>query len=196
MIVILYLVRHGETDWNLLRRIQGTSDIPLNKNGLEQAEKLAAWFRTRPVEVIFSSDLIRAKKTAMMVGEALDLPVKVSPILRERTFGELEGITMEEFREHFPHEPNPWEIVGKYGIESIEDMKKRMVNKLEEIMEQHANRHVLVVSHGGAINAFIHHITNGEWGTGKTKLENTSVSRFAYESGLWNALQINDTSHL
>lgn len=194
--MILYLVRHGETDWNRQRRIQGHSDIPLNEQGILQARRLAERFRKHPADIIFSSDLLRARQTAEIIGEALDLPVHTCPRLRERSFGQLEGMTVEEIKQRYSVYPIGTPLEEKYGIESLERMQERIVARLEEIMAQYGGKQVLVVSHGAAINAFIHYATKGEMGTGKTSLDNTAISRFLYSGRTWSVEAVNDTRHL
>jgi broad specificity phosphatase PhoE len=92
----LWLIRHGETMYNQERRIQGRLDIPLNENGKEQARLLAEWMRTRPVDAVYASDLKRAVETAEAIARVHGLTVNPLQGLRERSFGEGEGISFEE----------------------------------------------------------------------------------------------------
>ena len=101
---ILGLIRHGVTDWNQARRMQGQTDIPLNAEGERQAQALGERLKNEPLhwDAIYSSDLIRASTTAEYIRIALGLKeVRTNPLLRERKFGAAEGLTPEERQEKF-----------------------------------------------------------------------------------------------
>ncbi|MBR5474123.1 MAG: histidine phosphatase family protein, partial [Lachnospiraceae bacterium] len=92
----VYLVRHGETDWNLVRRIQGNADIPLNEKGRAVARATAEAIKEMPIDVIFSSPLVRARETAEILVAGRGMEVQVDSRLKEIAFGEFEGITWKE----------------------------------------------------------------------------------------------------
>src|SRR5271165_3144262 len=94
----LWLVRHGETDWNAQGRVQGHTPTELNENGRRQAASLAEMFAGRKFAALWSSDLPRARQTAEAIGSALGLDVQLTVALRERSFGPYEGKTNEEIR--------------------------------------------------------------------------------------------------
>ena len=98
----LCLIRHGETDWNVARRIQGHTDIPLNHTGLEQARLLAQSLADEQFDAIYSSDLGRARQTAEAVAHRLHQTVRLDPLLRERHYGEFQALTYDEARARFP----------------------------------------------------------------------------------------------
>lgn len=179
-----------------MKRIQGHTDIPLNNRGKNQAEKLAHRLQHLPIRHIYASDLKRARQTAEAVANRLNLPVHTCPLLRERYFGEMEGRNREELELLGPQFTIQWGIPMSKGIESLEELQTRIVHRLKELMEKHTDEDLLVVSHGGIINTFIHHVTNGETGTGKIIIGNTAVSTFHYEQGRWRVEDLNDTSHL
>jgi 2,3-bisphosphoglycerate-dependent phosphoglycerate mutase len=135
----LLLVRHGETDWNAEGRLQGHTDRPLTDYGRKQARGLADDLADEELEAIYSSDLARARETAEIVGERLGLPVVLDPDLREKDWGNWEGLTAVE-RDRV-------EFVG----ESTEAHAERMVRALQRIAEQHPSGRVLVVTHGGSM---------------------------------------------
>ncbi len=191
MNTILYLIRHGETDWNHARRIQGHSDIDLNRQGIQQANQLAARFAGKTFHAVYSSDLSRARETARGIAELMNVPVSTRPHLRERCYGEWEGLTYEEIRERFQQRDE-----ASCGIESFEEMQQRAVSVLTELATSHLGETVVVVSHGGFINSFLHYVTNGEQGTGITKIDNTGISTFRFAEERWEVLQVNDTDHL
>jgi broad specificity phosphatase PhoE len=188
---IVYLIRHGETDWNLARRIQGHSDVALNEAGLRQARQVAARFRGKTIHAVYSSDLSRALQTARQIAESAGASVSALNTLRERCYGQWEGLTYEEIRERFEHQDEM-----TCGIETFEGMQQRAVTTLTELAAGHPGEEIVVVSHGGFINCFLHYVTNGEQGTGVTRIDNTAVNVFRYTGQRWEVLQVNDTDHL
>jgi probable phosphoglycerate mutase/uncharacterized phosphatase len=192
----VYLVRHGETDWNAQRLIQGHSDIPLNERGREQARRLAARLKNFPITQVCSSDLQRAFYTASAVAELLGLSVCCHTELRERNYGDLEGKDYRTIREQFP-DFDPWtDTESKYNVETFPAMQQRGIACLTNILQESDAEHILVVSHGGLINAMLHHMSEGLHGTGKTKLVNTSLNHIQYDNETWMVHTVNDGTHL
>jgi broad specificity phosphatase PhoE len=153
-VTTLLLTRHGETDWNAERRWQGHSDPPLNERGREQARELAA--ALDGVDVIYASDLARARETAEIVAARLGLEVRLDPRLRERAFGTWEGKSFDELEEHFPEALGRWrtgETHGPDDAEPYQDFSRRVGSFLEDVLSSHPGDHVLVVGHGGSIRA-------------------------------------------
>lgn len=151
----ILLARHGETDWNVGRRVQGHTDIPLNAAGVEQARRLAEQLASEPLTGVFSSDLSRALHTATAVADVHRLPVTVDPRLREKNFGTWEGLTDVEIGERFPDA-----IRGQWGDgETTEQVAERVLSVLEDIRLQHPTGPVLVVSHGGPLRAALAALT-------------------------------------
>ncbi|MGD8192285.1 histidine phosphatase family protein [Brevibacillus ginsengisoli] len=193
METILYFIRHGETDWNKLRRIQGHSDIELNSLGEEQAERLAAHIANHPITAVYSSDLKRARCTAQKLADLVGVPLQTLETLRERNYGEWEGLTMEEIQTQFSYLATDLTV---YGIEAFEAMQKRAHQCLSDLALNHPNQTIAAVSHGGLINAFLHYVTLGEQGTGITRIDNTGTSVFRYRGGFWEVVSINAIDHL
>ncbi len=193
METILYLIRHGETEWNQARRIQGHSDILLNELGTYQAERLAAMYHTHRFDAIYSSDLQRAYHTAHPLAKLKGIDVQTKSSLRERCYGDWEGLTYEEIRERFK-DVDPEQSI--YGIEPFLTMQQRAGATLTEIVTRHLGETVAVVSHGGFINSFLHYITEGKQGTGISRIDNAGVSLIRFSPDGWEVLKVNDTSHL
>lgn len=193
----LLLVRHGVTVWNEERRCQGHTDIPLNEKGLKQAEKLGDYLKDTPIDAIYASDLSRARQTAEAVAQHHGLTVVQIATLRERYYGEWEGLTFEQINERDPNHRQIRREGGIYGIERFADLQERVVNGLTELGRKHTGQRVVAVSHGGSINAFLHRVTAGELGTGITTIENTSITKVTYlgENG-WDVAAVNQTVHL
>ena len=104
----IYLIRHGQTDWNRAGKIQGMRDIPLNEAGREQARRLAEGMAGRPVARVFSSSLQRARETAQILADSQGIPLYLVKGLEEISYGDWEGMSMEEIRQRFPNEFAAW----------------------------------------------------------------------------------------
>jgi 2,3-bisphosphoglycerate-dependent phosphoglycerate mutase len=152
-----WLIRHGQTDWNILFRYQGQTDIPLNETGLAQARALAAQLAEsgQPFAAIYSSDLVRAARTAEILGGALHLEVCQHTGLRELCFGEWEGHTRDEIHAQYA------ELVAERrthpldarppGGETNRELAQRITNTANEIARAHPTGPVIIVSHGLAL---------------------------------------------
>ena len=192
------LVRHGETIWNREMRLQGAQDIPLSDAGLRQAALVAARLKGEEHHRLYSSHLQRAHKTAALLADALQLEHGVDEELRERSFGRLEGLTRSEITERHPGFWEPGFVPdAESGVEPFEDLRERAVRIVDRIAAEHPGENVLIVSHGGFINAFLHKISEGMYGSGVNKLGNTSITRVTREAdGGWTIESIGDTEHL
>ena len=162
---LLFLVRHGETEWNRVGRWQGKTDIPLSDVGRQQARALAAELMGRGIADVHASDLRRAMETAQLIAAALGVAEpKVDARLRERGFGCFEGFTREECAERHP---DAWtryladRRATPPGGEPQADVAARILAALTDIARAPvaADAATLVVSHGGAIRTFIHEVT-------------------------------------
>ncbi|WP_232699849.1 histidine phosphatase family protein [Brevibacillus daliensis] len=190
---ILYLIRHGETDWNINQRIQGHTNTDLNEAGKEQAAKLAEALSTESFAHIYSSDLKRAFETASMLGKRLDIPVTPLSTLRERCYGELEGKYYVDVQDRLEKLLSHESICG---VESRDAMQERAVITIKHLLKQHMGQTIAIVSHGGFINAFLHGITEGLHGTGKSKIGNTGISIISLNNDCWEVHEISRDHHL
>jgi probable phosphoglycerate mutase len=146
----LYLVRHGETDWNSQRRIQGNTDIPLNDTGRRQASTTAHLLARREWDAIFSSPLSRAFETASIISSALGMRLpQAIPAVVERNYGEAEGLDWAEIEAQFPGDT----VVP--GRETHEQVASRVIPALVELAQQHPGQALIVVSHGGVIRSVL-----------------------------------------
>jgi broad specificity phosphatase PhoE len=199
----VFLVRHGETDYNIEGRIQGASDFSaLTHHGARQAEMLRERLRKEKFNVMYSSPLRRAMETAHML-RPKGLDILTDDGLRERSFGELEGKTWEEVGREKPglHEEYraTRELPGVGGAESSGEMHKRVWECFRRMVLENPGKRILVVTHGGFIAMVMAMIT-------KTPIEsrdrfqndNCSVTVINYddEDKAFNAEKFNDTSHL
>ncbi len=169
------LARHGETDWNFERRVQGHADRPLNDTGRAQAQALADELATEPLDAVYSSDLVRAHETARIVADRKGLEVTALPDLREKHFGSWEGLTDREVLARFPDaQRGPWG-----DAETSEEVARRVLAALRRIADAHPDGRVLVVSHGGPLRAIL--LQCGTDGT--SAIGNCHVVRVEAEGG-------------
>lgn len=188
----IVLIRHGETDWNIDRRYQGTSDRPLNETGMRQAQALADAMRGEQWDVMISSPLLRAWGTAVAVGEAVGISedaIIPDPRLMERSYGVAEGYTLAEREQLYPGDV--WE-----GLESRESLAVRSMSAIEEFITSYPNQRLALVTHGTWITSVLEVLTNGEFGYGKSIILNTSRTFLTYNSTGWEVGEISLADHL
>jgi broad specificity phosphatase PhoE len=148
---ILYVIRHGETPWNVEGRYQGQLDPPLTENGRQQAQATAAKLAAIGLEAIYSSDLARARQTADALAEKTGLSVQLDPRLREIHQGEWQGVLIDDIRAGWPAElegweSRPWECPPPGG-ESLRQMQVRLFAAVDEIIARHPRHTVAIFSH-------------------------------------------------
>lgn len=165
MAIRIYLIRHGQTDWNLKSRLQGQFDIPLNQCGCWQAEQLSKYLRAIGFDRAFSSSLIRAKTTAESILGDRHLELELLPALQEVCHGDWEGRLESELRLLYPHEFHLWETkpltCRKPKGESLHQLQTRVIPAWENLVQQCVGdryRTVLVVSHKFVIQVILCHI--------------------------------------
>lgn len=176
--MVLYLIRHGQTDWNLQKKIQGIEDVPLNQTGMEQAARCGEALKTHSWDVIYTSPLSRASETAQIISQKTNQPpVIIAPGLIERDFGEGSGLTYEELHKQYPDYPH---TLPK-GMESFEVLKKRIYETVLQCAKKHPAGNIILISHGGSINALLYQVSQGAFGTGVTYLKNTCICQLSLE---------------
>ncbi len=153
----LFLVRHGEAEWNQANRYQGRSDLPITARGEAQARALANWFAESDVATIFTSPLVRARSTARMVAERLGLVAIVDDRLAELAYGQWEGLTQAEVKRRWPELLRLWkkapDRVDFPGGECLRDVRRRIRNFLEDAVTHPGP--VLAVTHQAIIRIAI-----------------------------------------
>ncbi len=160
----LLLIRHGRSTWNAARRIQGIADPPLDDVGREQARLLAERLQQEETDLValYSSPLRRAYQTAEIIGGALQVPVEIEERLVEHDAGHLTGLTWPEVVAQFPDtvrqlEEEPQNAAFP-GAEDLTVFYTRVAAAFDEIVARHAPGPVGVVTHGGTLNAYLHHL--------------------------------------
>lgn len=157
----LLLTRHGETDWNLIHRYQGQSDVPLNQTGIRQAEQLAKRLASEKIDAIYSSDLSRAVDTAKEIVKTREQAPAVHKDARwrELSFGKWEGLNHEEIEAQWHDEAAKWYAdpvnLSPPGGENMLQLVDRIQSAVDELKSKYKNQTALVVTHSGAIQALL-----------------------------------------
>ena len=150
---MIYLVRHGQTDWNVKKRTQGHTDISLNDIGRRQAEDLQKKLENLDVSKIISSDLLRAKETAQIINDKMNVSIVFDSSLREINYGDSEGVVRETLN------PEIWDTFNnnpeKLNAEPISSVYAR-IKALFETLDD-SNENILIVTHGGALRVIMHY---------------------------------------
>lgn len=168
---VLGLFRHGQTDWNIDLRLQGTADIPMNQFGIEQVQKAASEIARQEWDLIISSPLGRAKQSAGIIAAQLGVAeVTETPLLLERAFGIGEGMLYDEWSAKFAH------LDEIPGAESAQQVTLRAEQLLEHVQSEFAGKRILAVSHGALIRFVLQVVTAGEIPPKGERLENASLN--------------------
>jgi probable phosphoglycerate mutase len=200
-LVRICLVRHGETDWNVERRLQGHEDIPLNATGLLQAQALAQALANTRFDAIYSSDLARAQVTAEQVAQRAGVSVSTLAAVRERNFGVFQGMTRQEAEQEFPEmqarvarrEPD---FVPPEG-ESLRQCFTRVAAALDALADKHSGETILLVAHGGVLDAARRYVTGMPIDAPRDfALGNAALNWLARIDGTWRLDGWNDQEHL
>ncbi|WP_312501030.1 histidine phosphatase family protein [Lacrimispora sp.] len=199
----IYLIRHGQTDWNIQGRIQGSHDIPLNETGRSQAELLAKGMDSRPVSRIFSSTLTRAMETAERISSRQKVEIYSMPQLIEVEFGKWEGMTWDEIMEAYPKEYKLWTLspdeASPPGGETQDQVISRCVLAVGEILRITGGREdVAIVSHGATIAYIVSYMMRNHPEVESIIVENASITTVNYSplTEDFMLFEMNDTSHM
>ncbi len=198
--VKVILVRHGETDWNRLRHIQGgSSDTRLNENGKRQAESVALRLETERIDAIYSSPLQRALNTAQAIARHHNVEVKTEPALREIDAGELEGVPIDEIGIRLDRLlTGAGDSIFKMpGGESLADVQQRAWGTTQRLVSQHPDGVVVVVSHYFAILTIICSVLNLPLSQiGRLRFNPGSISTITFDEPNPRLILFNDNCHL
>lgn len=197
----LCLVRHGETAWNAEGRVQGQLDIPLSATGRAQARAVAAALAGEAFDSIWSSDLGRVRETAQPYAEVSKKEIFFSRDLRERHYGDFQGITYAEAKVRLPDEyarfrdKDP-DFDFRTG-ESLKDFNERVLSFFDGLTKTHSGKSLLVFTHGGVLEMLYRHATGrGLSSTRDFEIPNAALNRLALSGGAWRVLAWADAGHL
>ncbi len=197
----LLLIRHGQTDWNLLGKYQGQTDIALSGEGIRQADLLAQNFPVDTLDIIYTSDLQRAFMTAERLAEKFSAPLYADKALRELNFGAWEGLTYQEIAERWPQEvKNLFGAPEKLQIpegETFLMLQRRAMDKIHEIRAENEGKNVAVVAHGAIskaiLTALLHIPLHYVW---MLRQDNTAVNILRFDDEFVSVELLNGISHL
>jgi broad specificity phosphatase PhoE len=194
----IFLIRHGETEWNRDGRWQGHADIPLSQAGREQAQAVAQRLlhEGATFDHLYASDLSRALETAQAIGQALQMPVHPLPSLREINVGSWSGLTRAQIIERFPgaftdffHAPDG---------EALDRFDQRVGESVLDLARQHPGQRLAIVTHGGSIRGIIRYLHSLQSldDPPSVYLGNTSISELHFDGLAWRVVRLNDLVHL
>lgn len=206
----IYLTRHGETEKNVQEIIQGHTDSPLTDLGVKQAEELREHLKDVHFDAVFSSDIMRAHRTAELASLDKKLAINTTKLLRERNFGVYEGATFKKYREDNKEileklKEASWEEAKKAklyeGYEPTDEMVGRILTFFREVAVSYTGKNILVVSHGAIITALLVHFGFGERGaiwvnnTGYVILRSDGVDFFLDDTHNVEITEVNKALH-
>ena len=200
--VKVILVRHGETEWNRLRRIQGgNSDTQLNQRGRKQAASLALRLKQEEIQAVYSSPLQRAQDTARAIAGYHQLPVGVEPSLKEIEVGELEGVSIAEVGKHLSQllirHSQGEELPKIPGGESLTEVQQRVWGTIQRLVSRHGDGVLVVVSHYFSILTAVCSVLNLPLSQiDRLRLNSASISILTFDEQATRLTLFNDTCHL
>jgi len=197
----LYIVRHGETQWNAESRAQGSMNVQLTENGINQARSLANRIQHYPIDVIYSSDLDRAYETAKIIGKKINLEVNILNELREMSFGKWEGLTMAEIQQKYRDHYIVWRSTPHQAKipdgEKLLDVQTRSLKAVRQLLKRHKDQNILIVSHGVTIKSMILGLMDIELSNFyKIKQDNACLNIIEFREYGPVIVTLNDTAHL
>lgn len=197
----IYLARHGESEWNILSKVQGQKDVPLTDKGIVQANSLGNRLIHEEIDKIYASDLIRAYETANIIGKINNVEVVPMKELREINFGIWEGLTNSEIKTRYQKEFNLWmrtpEKLHLTNAESLKELQLRAMRGINNIVRDNSIDNVLIVSHSATLKTIILGLLGIDISYFKNlSLNNVSLSMIEIKT-YNNVLKLfNDTNHI
>jgi probable phosphoglycerate mutase len=180
-------IRHGQTAWNADNRIQGHTDIALDALGEWQAERLAQALGEEELEVLYSSDLMRARQTAAPLAARKGLALHLDSGLRERGFGEFEGLSFAQIEQRWPEQAAAWRRrdpdFGARGGEVLRDFRDRVVAAVERLARAHRGQSIALVTHGGVLDLLYREATRVALDAPRSwQLANAGINRLLHSN--------------
>ncbi len=172
--MIMFITRHGQTDWNLEKRLQGRNDIPLNQKGKAQADCCGRALGQAGIELIIASPLCRAAETGRIISKWLgDVPVIYDERLLERDFGLMNGKIADE------RDADSWP--PEIGVESKASVAARLRNAMEDYRRKYPEKTILVVTHGAALYSLLNQVLEEKLTLRPAQLKNGGINCIVYE---------------
>ena len=178
-------IRHGRTAWNADGRIQGHTDIGLDALGLWQAGQLAHALAHEQLHAVYSSDLARARETAAPLARQQGLALGLAPGLRERGFGEFEGLQFAQVQQRWPEQADNWRRrdpgFGPRGGERLSDFRDRAIAAVLQLASAHRGQHIAIVTHGGVLDMLYRQATGLALQAPRSwSVDNASINRLLH----------------
>ncbi len=201
MLTKLFLIRHGQSEWNKLNMIQGQKNTILTDLGREQALSLGNRLINEDIDIIYASDLSRAYTTAKIISDVIHKPLISSESLREINFGPWEGLSIGEIQEKYNSEYSIWlrepQSLNMKGAETLQILQERVMKYIDHIIDENKGKNIAVVSHGAALKALILGLLNIDISHYKNiSLKNVSLSIIEFRDYNRVLTSLNDISHL
>jgi probable phosphoglycerate mutase len=204
----ILLIRHGETDWNAEKRLQGHLDIALNAEGQQQANALGRALVNEPLDAIYASDLQRARHTAQAIAVLRGMDVQTDVSLRERCYGAFEGLQYADINERYPEAYAAWRARdmdvrypdGKNIAETLREFSARVLGAITKLATHHAGKNhkkIAIVSHGGVLECVYREAM--EIGYARPRdfdILNASINRIHWNGDCLQVVQWSDVTHL
>lgn len=201
----ILLIRHGETAWNAVKRLQGHLDIPLNAEGERQAAALGQALLDEPLDAIISSDLQRARQTAEAIAAPRGMTVQTERGLRERCYGAFEGLLYADIQRHYPEAHAAWQArdidarfpAGVNAAETMREFSQRVIGTITRLVNENKYRKVALVAHGGVLEC-AYRAAHGMDFARKRDFDifNASINRFRWDGHALQLLHWGDVRHL
>ena len=194
-------IRHGETDWNVERRIQGQLDVPLNATGRWQVDRLALAVADEGLAAVYASDLLRAFETAQAVARGSGQAIVTDVGLRERGFGAFEGLSYAEISQRWPEQSERWRRrdpeFGAPGGETLNQFYARSVSTAARLAALHPGQTIALVSHGGVMDCLYRAASRVALDAPRSwQLGNASINRLLYTPQGFTLVGWSDAGHL
>ncbi|HZW11622.1 MAG TPA: histidine phosphatase family protein [Noviherbaspirillum sp.] len=201
----ILLIRHGETAWNAVKRLQGHIDVPLNEEGERQAAALGCALLNEPLDAVISSDLQRARQTAHEIAALRGMTVQTDSGLRERCYGAFEGLLYSEIQGRYPDAYAAWQSrdidarfpEGERKAETLREFSERVVSTITRLVSDAKYRKVALVAHGGVLEC-AYRAAKGLGFSHKRDFDifNASINRFRWDGQALHLVQWGDIRHL
>lgn len=201
----ILLIRHGETEWNAVRRLQGHLDIALNAEGERQAAALGQALSDEPLDVIIASDLQRAMQTAQAIALPRDMTVEIDPGLRERCYGAFEGVLYSEIAGRFPEAYAAWQARdvdarfpdGERKAETLREFHERAISTITRLAARYPNKKIALVTHGGVLECAYRAAQGiGLLSARDFDILNASINRIVWDGAMLHVAEWSNVAHL
>jgi probable phosphoglycerate mutase len=201
----ILLIRHGETDWNAERRLQGHLDIALNVQGVRQADALGRALRGVELDAVFASDLRRALQTAQAVAGPKGMAVKIDPALRERCYGAFEGLRHADIQLRYPQHYAAWQArdadarfpKGEREAETLREFTERAVGAIMRLVATADCRRMAIVTHGGVLECIYRAVNRVSSSAPRDfEIRNASINRMTWDGAVLRITAWSDIAHL